>query len=62
MSQPPGQDSYSPFRLIHGVMRMLAAEGCQPVLRIESDLDAAKAAADLLRALGIEPAELGSAG
>jgi hypothetical protein len=61
MSQPPAQNTYSPFVLIRNVMRMLAADGCKPVLRIESDLAAAKAAADLLRALGITPSELGSA-
>ena len=61
MSQPSAQDTYSPFLLIRNVMRMLAADGCKPVLRIECDLAAAKAAADLLRALGITPSELGSA-
>lgn len=61
MSQPPAQYTYSPFPLIRNVMRMLAAEGCKPALRIEADLIAAKAAADLLRALGITPSELGSA-
>jgi hypothetical protein len=61
MAQPSSPDIYSPFLLIHKVMRMLAADGCKPVLRFDSDLAAAKAAADLLRALGIESSELGSA-
>ena len=61
MAQPSNPDTYSPFLLIRNVMRMLAADGCKPVLRFDSDLAAAKAAADLLRVLGIEPSELGNA-
>jgi hypothetical protein len=61
MAQTSSPDTYSPFLLIHNVMRMLAADGCKPVLRFDSDLAAAKAIADLLRALGTESSELGSA-
>jgi hypothetical protein len=61
MAQPLRPDTYSPFPLIHNVMRMLAADSCKPMLRFDSDHAAAKTIADLLRALGTESSELGSA-
>jgi hypothetical protein len=53
----PDASTYDPYLLLHNVMRVLAADGCHPVLRYDADHAASNAARDLLRALGIEPAE-----
>ncbi len=48
--------SYSPYLLVHNVMRVLAADGCGPVaVTAENSGPAVQAATDLLRALGVTP-------
>lgn len=53
---PDESQSYSPYLLVHNVMRILAADGCEKIsVTAENSRQAVKAASDLLRALGVTP-------
>ncbi len=55
MAEPSEVETYNPWSVVNLVFHKLAAEGLRPVLG--STGDPAKPAAELLRALGVEPAE-----
>jgi hypothetical protein len=52
---PRPRPSYSPYLLLHNVLRILAADDCEIVVTSENVGSAVRAARDLLRAFGIEP-------
>ena len=54
----PDDETYNPWSVVHLVFSHLASEGLHPVLGSAGDPGAP--AADLLRALGIEPAAEGN--
>ena len=58
MSQPNEIETYNPWSVVNLIFNKLAKDGLHPVLG--STGDPAKPAADLLRALGIEPAAEGN--
>ena len=53
---PEPRPTYSPYLLVHNVMRVLAADGCTPIsITAENGRQPVKADADLLHALGVNP-------
>jgi hypothetical protein len=48
------RQTYSPYLLLHNVMRLLAADGCKP-RPCYDEAAAVQAARGMLKALGIEP-------
>jgi hypothetical protein len=55
--EPPSPRSiYSPYLLVHNVMRILAADGCEEIsVAAENSRRAVEAGSDLLRAFGVTP-------
>jgi len=55
--EPPSpRSTYSPYLLVHNVMRILAADGCEKIsVTPENSRQAVQAASDLLLALGVTP-------
>lgn len=58
MSQPNEIETYNPWSVVNLIFNKLAKDGLHPVLGNTGD--PAKPAAELLRALGIEPAAEGN--
>jgi hypothetical protein len=52
---PEPRPSCGTYLLLHNILLLLAADGCEIVITTENVGPAVKAARDLLRAFGIEP-------
>jgi len=52
---PESKSSYSPYLLLHNVLRILAADDCEITITTENVGPAVRAAKAMLLAFGIEP-------